>query len=101
MRYFVIESTFNDPLPVGAEELHALIREHQRYLTRGFEQRWILLSGPKAAAGGGVIVMRMPSLADVERYLAEDPMKLAGVQEDRPIEFKLHDCQPEVRQWFR
>jgi len=100
MRYFVVESTFREPVPVSEHELRRLIRDHQRYLARGLSEGWILLSGPKAAGGGGVIVMKAASLAEVEAYLAADPMTVAGVQEYRPVEFGLHDCQPAVREWF-
>ncbi len=100
MKYFMIESTFHQPVPVSEHELRRLIKEHQRYLARGFAEGWILVSGPKAASGGGVIVMKMASLEEAESYLASDPMKVAGVQDYRPIEFKLHDCQPSVREWF-
>ncbi len=101
MNYFVIESTFNDPLPVGSEKLQELIREHQQYLHAGFAGGWILMSGPKASSGGGVIMMKGPSLREVEAYFRADPMKTAGVQEYRVIEFALHDCQPAVREWFK
>ncbi len=100
MRYFAVESTFLQPVAVSPEELQRLIREHQRYLARGFAEGWILLSGPKAGGGGGVIVLKAASPEAVEAYLAADPMKVAGVQEYRPIEFNLHDCQPPIREWF-
>ena len=76
----MIESTFRQPLPVSEHGLQRLIKEHQRYLARGFAEGWILVSGPKAASGGGVILMTMASLEGVEGYLAVDPMKVAGVQ---------------------
>ena len=101
MKYFMIESTFHQPAPVGEDDLQRLIKEHQRYLARGFAEGWILVSGPKAAGGGGVIMMKMASLDDVQDYLAADPMKMAGIQEYRAIEFKLHDCQPAIKEWFR
>lgn len=101
MRYFMIESTFRQPVAVSEEELQRLIKEHQRYLAPGFAKGWILVSGPKAASGGGVIVMKMSSLEDVEAYFAGDPMKVGGVQDYRVTEFKLHDCQSAIREWFR
>ena len=101
MRFFMIESTFHEAAPVSEHELHRLIKEHQQYLARGFAEGWILVSGPKAAGGGGVIVMKMGSLEEVKEFLAADPMKVAGVQEYRPTEFRFHDCQPAIRQWFR
>ena len=100
MRHFMIESTFHDPVPVGQTGLWGLIKKHQGYLAQGFAKGWILVSGPKASSGGGVILMKGPSLRDVEAYFAKDPMKLAGVQDYKVVEFKLHDCQPAVKDWF-
>jgi hypothetical protein len=34
---------------------------------------------------------------EVEGYFSQDPMKLAGVQEYRIIEFILHDCLSAVK----
>jgi uncharacterized protein YciI len=53
MKHFMIESTFHEPLPVEPARLQELIKEHQRYLAKGFAEGWILASGPKAAAAGG------------------------------------------------
>ena len=100
MKYFMIESTFRQPVPVSAVELQRLVEEHRRYLARGFTEGWILVSGPKAGSGGGVCLMKMSSLEEVQAYFAGDPMKVAGVQDYRIIEFKLHDCQPAVKEWF-
>ena len=101
MRYFVIESTFHQPASVSEQELRRLVKEHQACFARGFAEGWILASGPKVASGGGAIVLNMSSIEEVEAYLAGDPLKVAGVQDYRVVEFRLHDCQPEVREWFR
>ncbi len=100
MKYFMIESAFHDPVPVSSEELQRLIKEHQKYLALGFAGGWILVSGPKASSGGGVILMKGPSRQEVEAWFSRDPMKVAGVQDYHVVEFKLHDCQPSVRTWF-
>lgn len=100
MEYFMIESVFRDPSPVGETELERLIREHQRYLDKGFAEGWILVSGPKAAGGGGVILMKGASAREVEAYFDGDPMKIAGVQDYRIVEFRLYDCQAGTTSWF-
>ena len=100
MKYFMIESTFNDPLPVDENALKKSIDEHVKYLQKGFDEGWILVSGPKALTGGGVILMKSSSLKEVEDYFSNDPMKIAGIQEYKIIEFKLHECQSEIKKWF-
>jgi DNA-binding transcriptional ArsR family regulator/uncharacterized protein YciI len=100
MKYFMIESTFHDPVPVSEDQLQLLIKEHQRYLARGFAEGWILVSGPKTFSDGGVILMKADSPQEIEAYFNEDPMKVAGVQDYKVVEFNLHDCQPMVKDWF-
>lgn len=100
MKYFMIESTFHDPLPVSEAELQVLIQEHLHYLEKGFAEHWILVSGPKATGGGGIILMKGATLQEVEAYFDKDPMKVAGVQKYGIIEFRLHECQPAVKDWF-
>ena len=90
MKYFMIESTFHQPAPVGEDDLQRLIKEHQRYLARGFAEGWILVSGPKAAGGGGVIMMKMASLDDgrysrVSGHRVQAPRLPAGNQGVVPL----------------
>ena len=100
MKFFMIESVFNDPLPVNDAELKKSIEEHVDYLQKGFDEGWILVSGPKASSGGGVIVMKGSSLDEIEEYFSNDPMKIKGIQEYKIIEFNLHECQQMVKEWF-
>jgi len=96
----MVESVFRRPSPVGETELKRLIQEHQRYLDKGFAEGRILLSGPKTAGGGGVIILKSASAREVEAYFDGDPMKIAGVQDYKIVEFGLYDCQPETKSWF-
>jgi len=96
----MIESVFNDPMPVDKNGLKKSINEHIDYLQKGFDEGWILVSGPKVSSNGGVILMKGSSKEEIEEYFSKDPMKIAGIQEYRIIEFKLHECQPEIIKWF-
>ena len=100
MKYFAIEGTFNNPNPLSPEELKKAINEHIKYLQKGFDEGWILISGPKAYTGGGVILMKAESINIVEDYINNDPLKICGVQIYNIIEFKLHDCQEAIKNWF-
>lgn len=100
MHYFMIEGTFYDPVPVSPEELENVIKEHIAYLQQGFDEGWMLFSGPKAHTGGGIILMKADSMEEVDQFLANDPLKKSGVQEYHVVEFRFHDGQPEVKSWF-
>ena len=98
MKYFMLEGTFKNPIPVEKAEFEKLIKEHLSFLQKGFEQGWILVSGPKANRNGGIIIVKGTSLEEIEKYFSADPF--ADVQEYHIVEFELHDCQEMVRNWF-
>lgn len=101
MLYFMIEGTFFDPVPVEQTELEKMIKEHVAYLQKGFDEGWMLFSGPKAHSGGGIILMKAESPEEVEQFLANDPLQKSGVQEYHVVEFRFHDGQPGVQSWFK
>jgi len=101
MKYFFVEGTFTRNIPTDEKALARVIKEHQRFLEKGFVEGWILFSGPNTARDGGVLVMKMPSREDVDAFFAGDPMKISAMQDYHIVEFQLHDCQDEIRDWFR
>jgi Uncharacterized protein conserved in bacteria len=100
MKYFVIEGTFKNPVPVEKKELEIAIADHLAYLQKGLDGGWILFSGPKEGTGGGIIICKMSSYEEVEEYIAKDPLKVSGVQDYRIVEFKKYKCQTPVSEWF-
>lgn len=100
MKYFMIEGTFKSPVPLEEQELKKVIGDHLDFLQKGFDEGWILFSGPKEGVGGGIIVSKANSLAEVEEYLAHDPLEVSGVQEYHVLEFNLYKCQNAVKEWF-
>jgi len=100
MLYFMIEGTFYDPVPVKPEKLEMLIKEHVAYLQRGYDEGWMLFSGPKAHSGGGIILMKADSAETIDEFLENDPFKKNGILEYHVVEFRFHDGQPEVKSWF-
>jgi uncharacterized protein YciI len=97
MKYFFVDGTFKEPISIGENELQKAIEEHLALLQKGFEEGFILVSGPKVNIGGGIIIIKGQSLVDIENYLSKDPLKILGVQEYKIVEFKLHDCQPMLK----
>lgn len=100
MKYFVVEGTFKESISIGENELQKAIEGHLALLQKGFEEGFILVSGPKVNVGGGIIIIKGQSLVDIENYFVKDPLKTLGVQDYRIVEFKVHDCQPMLKGWF-
>jgi len=100
MKFFAIEGIFNNPLPIDKSEMGKVISDHMAYLEKGYNEGFILASGPKPAIDGGFILMKAESLEEVEEYFSKDPLIVTGVQKYHIVEFKLHKCLPEVSSWF-
>ncbi len=100
MKYYAITGTFVEPCPISEKELMEKIGEHLSYLDIGFKDGSILVSGPKAEGGGGVIIKKAESLTELKAFIQNDPLSIVGAQTYTFVEFKMNDCQPEVRAWF-
>jgi uncharacterized protein YciI len=100
MKYFFIEGTFKNPLPVTHEVLGTIITDHLHFLQYGFNEGWILVSGPKQNRCGGIILAKAESAKDLERWLSSDPLQISGVQEYRIMEFEHYKCQEMITSWF-
>lgn len=96
MKYYVLEGSFSSNLP-PENELQKAIEAHLDYLKIGFSDGTILISGPKVGAGGGIIIVKSN---DINKFCNDDPLVIAGVQEYRITEFKLHNCQDYLKAWF-
>jgi uncharacterized protein YciI len=100
MKYFNIEATFTKNLSIGENEFKKASADHLAYLQKGFDEGFILLSGPKANFEGGFIIIKGQSWEEIENYIAGDPLKILDIQTYKITEFKLHDCQPMLKGWF-
>jgi uncharacterized protein YciI len=100
MKYFNIEGTFTGSTSTSEKEFQKAIEDHLAYLQKGFDEGFILFSGPKENEGGGFIIVKSQSLEEIENYVSNDPLKILNIQSYKITEFKLHDCQPMVKEWF-
>lgn len=95
MKHFVIQTTFNVPF----EQLGDALTEHRAFLQHGYDRGWILCSGPQNPRVGGIIVVRGPSLADLQAFFAEDPYQKKGLAQYRFIEFEPVKRQAFLEEW--
>lgn len=99
MKYYILnatiaESHFKDPT------FKTILKEHFEYLQSGFDSGKILVSGPKVGGGGGIIVMKGKDINDIHEFCDNDPPVKAGIKEYQITEFKMHDSQEIVKNWF-
>jgi uncharacterized protein YciI len=95
MKHFVIQSTFIIPF----EQFGDTVVEHRSFLQKGYDQGWILCSGPQSPKVGGVIVARAPSLEDIQAFFADDPYQVKGLAQYRFVEFEPVKRQAFLEQW--
>lgn len=89
MKHFIIEITYQG----SQERLNEVRPEHRAFLQTGYEQGWLLCSGPQTPPLGGMVVARAPSLQAIQQFFETDPYHVHGVASHRFIEFTpvLHD----------
>ncbi len=83
-KFFIIEVTYRIP----ADQLGETLTEHRAFLQTGYDQGWLLLSGPQVPRTGGMIVGRAPSREAMEDYFARDPYRVKGLADYRIVEFE-------------
>ena len=99
MKYYTLEGTFVEGHPTGPA-LKAAIDAHHEYLKTYLDSGAILVSGPKAGGNGGIIIIKCDDNSDIHQFCKKDPFVKAGIQEYRITEFKKHDCQGIIQDWF-
>ena len=96
-KFFVLEITYR----VAAEELGETVTEHRAFLQTGYDQGWLLLSGPMVPRTGGMLIGRAPSREALEAFFANDPYRLKGLADYRIIEFEPVKFAPVVEHWVK
>jgi uncharacterized protein YciI len=89
---FVILLEYQRPPEVMA--LH--VAAHRAHLATHYAAGRLVVSGPQVPAGGGVIIARVGSRAEVDELMQADPFILAGVATYRVIEFVARATAPEL-----
>lgn len=86
---FIIEVDYTTSLEV----IDSIVGEHRAYLAKGYEQGFLLASGPRNPKTGGIIIGRFPSLESVQEFTKNDPYNLKNAATYNIIEFSpvLHN----------
>ncbi len=92
--FYFCEAFLADPLPFpDRETLEAVHNEHIRYIAEGVEKGLVVFGGPKSANGGAILI-KAPSVAECEAFLAGDPMIKAKAQHYDITEFQIIENDP-------
>ncbi|MBP8251206.1 MAG: hypothetical protein KAX40_02500 [Herpetosiphon sp.] len=95
MHHFIIEITYTAPLDV----IDANVGDHRAFLQTGYDQGWLLCSGPQTPKVGGIIVARAPSREELEAFFHNDPYQQRNLATYRIIEFMAVKRQDFLQTW--
>jgi uncharacterized protein YciI len=95
MKHFIVEITYT----VTFEELRETVVEHRAFLQGGYDQGWLLCSGPQSPKVGGMVVARAPSREALIDFFSNDPYLNKGLATYRWVEFEPVKHQPFLKDW--
>jgi uncharacterized protein YciI len=95
MKFFVVEITYTAPLT----EIDRALPSHRLFLQSGYDQKFLLLSGPKSQRTGGIIVARSESAEEVRVFFSHDPYLVEKLATYRFVEFTPVKHSPAVAEW--
>jgi uncharacterized protein YciI len=96
-KFFIIEVTYRIPV----EELGERVGLHRAYLQIGYDQGWLLMSGPQNPKTGGMIIARAPSREAIVDFFSRDPYQLNGLADYRITEFEPVKHQDFMLDWIK
>ena len=99
MPHYVMENVLNNPLPCSVEEQKALVPAHKAFVAEWLNKGRVLAAGPRAAGGGGFIILRADSREELDEYIKTDPFIQKGINYYIINEFKPFDYPDSVAQW--
>ena len=95
MKHFVVEITYTIP----ADQLGEITDLHRAFLQTGYDQGWLLCSGPRVPRTGGIVIARAPTLEDLQNFFTHDPYVHKGMATYNFIEFQPVKYNPLLEGW--
>lgn len=89
---FIIIGRYLKELSVVDEHL----QDHRDYLKQGYQNNYLLLSGPKNPRVGGVMISHLKDRTVLEHFLNQDPFYLLGIASYEIIEFNPVQAHPNL-----
>lgn len=88
---FVILVNYQKSLDV----IDTLLPAHRAYLDIGYQQNYLIASGPRNPRTGGILLSQLTDRAVLEAFLSQDPYQLEGVASYEIIEFSPLKYHPD------
>lgn len=88
---FVIVITYQKPLT----EVDKYLASHRDFLTSGYEQNYLIASGPQNPRVGGVLISQLNDRAVLEKFIENDPFFVHKIANYQIIEFSPVKYHPD------
>ena len=95
MQTFMIQLQFTQPFDTFAD----IVPAHRAFLQTGYDQRMLLMSGPKQDKTGGIIIARAESESRLREFMAQDPYLTHGLATHEFIPFAAAKRAPQIEAW--
>jgi uncharacterized protein YciI len=95
MKHFLVDITYLVPV----DDLTDILPQHRTFLQKGYDQGWLLMSGPRLDKLGGIVICRAPSQDALEAFFRDDPYAIHGVAIHRFVEFNPVKRQNWLENW--
>lgn len=80
---FIVLIKYKKPLDIIDRHLAA----HRAYLEEGYQQNYLIASGPQNPRTGGVLLFQLNDRAQVEQFIQNDPFHLNQLADYQIVEF--------------
>ncbi|TGM00593.1 GTP cyclohydrolase [Leptospira barantonii] len=96
MKQFIVVLRYLTPI----ETVDQYVVIHREHLSKGFERKILLASGPQEPRTGGILIARADSRKELEDFCHQDPFYTNGVAEYQIIEWNPVKHQKEFLEFW-
>ncbi|UZN08307.1 YciI family protein [Leptospira santarosai] len=96
MKQFIVVLRYLVPI----ETVDRYVIAHREFLSKGYEQKTLLASGPQEPRTGGIFIARAESRNEIESFCHQDPFYTNGVAEYQILEWNPVKYQKEFEFWI-
>jgi uncharacterized protein YciI len=80
---FIVKVSYQKPI----EEVDRFLVEHRAFLDKGYQQNYLMASGPQNPRVGGIILSQLSDRHQLQEFLAQDPFLIHEIASYEIIEF--------------
>ncbi|MEK7431519.1 MAG: YciI family protein [Cyanobacteriota bacterium] len=96
MKHFIIKITYTSNI----EEIEKVLVEHRSFLQQGYDQEFLLCSGPLNPRTGGVVIAKSESLETIKSFFEKDPYNIHKLVNYEFLEFNPVKSQSFLSDWI-